>query len=81
MNKNLVTTIARVVCLMRHNLGISQEELAHRSELDRTYISGIERGVRNVTLNSLQKVISGLGMEPDEFLKEVLRELELSSKK
>ena len=49
---------------LRHELGISQEELAERSELDRTYISGVERGVRNVSLVNIFKIAEALGVSP-----------------
>ena len=43
-------------------LCMSQEKLADNSELDRTYISGVERLARNLTINSLEKIIKGLGI-------------------
>ena len=46
----------------REKSGISQEELADKSGLDRTYVSGIERGVRNPTLKVLGKLSCGLGI-------------------
>jgi transcriptional regulator with XRE-family HTH domain len=39
---------------------INQEEAAERSGLHRTYYSGIERGVRNVSLLNIEKVAKGL---------------------
>jgi transcriptional regulator with XRE-family HTH domain len=47
----------------RNNLGISQEELAFRSGLHRTYIGGIERGERNPTLSSIEKIAKALGIK------------------
>ena len=47
---------------LREGQGLSQEELAHRAELHRTYISGLERGVRNPTLTVLEKLAHGLGI-------------------
>lgn len=41
----------------------SQEAFAHHVGLDRTYISGIERGTRNPTLDVLYKLAHGLGVE------------------
>ncbi|MBV9251850.1 MAG: helix-turn-helix transcriptional regulator [Acetobacteraceae bacterium] len=41
----------------------SQKELAHRAGLDRTYISGIERGIRNPTVLVLQDLAQVLGIE------------------
>ena len=48
---------------LRQALGISQEELAFRAELDRTYISQIERGVSNPSVFVLLKVADVLGVE------------------
>jgi len=44
----------------RSTLGISQVELAKRSGLHRTYVSDIERGARNPTLGSIQKIAQAL---------------------
>ena len=41
-------------------LGISQEELANRSGLQRTYISDLERGTRNPSVGSIQKIAGAL---------------------
>lgn len=52
----------------RHALGISQEELAARSGLHRTYIGDIERGNRNVSVVNIVKLARGLGITPSELL-------------
>ena len=46
----------------RSELGISQEELAGRCDLHRTYLADIERGSRNLSLFSIEKVAKGLGV-------------------
>jgi transcriptional regulator with XRE-family HTH domain len=51
-------------------IGLSQEELAHRAGLDRSYMSGIERGVRNVTVLNLQSVARALKVPVRELLPE-----------
>jgi transcriptional regulator with XRE-family HTH domain len=56
---------------LRNAVGISQEELAHRAGLDRTYISGVERGIRNPTVLVLQDLASVLGVQPADLLAEV----------
>ena len=42
--------------------GITQEELADRAGLDRSYIGGVERGDRNPTLSVIEKIAQGLGL-------------------
>ncbi len=54
--------LARSVRLLRNQLGLSQEELADRADLHRTYIAGIERGGRNITLKSVEKLSQALGV-------------------
>ncbi|MCA0250828.1 MAG: helix-turn-helix domain-containing protein [Actinobacteria bacterium] len=48
---------------LRTDRGWSQEELAHRADLDRTYVSGIERGVRNPTLDVITRFANTLNVE------------------
>ena len=44
----------------RKELGLSQEQLGYKAKLDRTYISGVERGVRNPTVGSLRRISEAL---------------------
>lgn len=48
--------------------GISQEELAERCGLHRTYIGGIERGERNVALLNILRIAEALECDPCELL-------------
>lgn len=58
----------RVVRRIREEQEINQEEAADRCGLHRTYYSGIERGVRNVSLVNIEKVAKGLKTSlPDLF--------------
>ena len=60
-NKNsLQVRFGAAVRECRNSLGISQEELAWRAGLHRTYIADIERGVRNITLRSVASVAKAL---------------------
>jgi transcriptional regulator with XRE-family HTH domain len=70
------TTIAFGKNLQRIRTGknISQEKLAELSGLHRTYISGIERGVRNPTLNTIVSIATALGIEPAQLLKGVIHD-------
>lgn len=48
--------------------GISQEKLAEMSDLHRTYISFVERGKRNVSINTLDKIAKALNVDPSTLL-------------
>ncbi len=51
----------------RVRLGITQETLAEQSQLDRSYISGIESGVRNPTVASIVRIASALHVRPSDL--------------
>ncbi|MGC2659494.1 MAG: helix-turn-helix transcriptional regulator [Bryobacteraceae bacterium] len=58
----------RAIRRIREEQEINQEEAADRCGLHRTYYSGIERGVRNVSLVNIEKVAKGLKTSlPDLF--------------
>ena len=48
---------------LRQDQGLSQEELADRAGIHRTYVSGVERGVRNPTITVMEKLAAGLGVD------------------
>lgn len=52
---------------LRKQLNISQEELGFRTGLDRTYISGIERGERNPSLDNIGKLAQELNVSLQEL--------------
>jgi transcriptional regulator with XRE-family HTH domain len=60
MMENLIKTIGKNVRILREARGISQEELAFRADVHRAYIGQVERSERNLTINSLEKIASGL---------------------
>jgi transcriptional regulator with XRE-family HTH domain len=53
---------------LREAAGLSQEELADRSGLHRTYISQVERAVKNATIVSLDKIARGLDVPLTELV-------------
>ena len=54
---------------IRKEKGISQEQLAFKSGLHRTYICDIERGERNVSLINIEKIAKGLNTKIDDLIK------------
>lgn len=52
----------------REKTGFSQENFAHERDLPRTYYGDIERGKRNLTLESVFKIADALGVNPKELL-------------
>jgi len=52
---------------LRTKLGISQQELSYRCELDRTYITSVENGKRNISIVNLEKIAHALNLTIKEF--------------
>lgn len=52
---------------LRKQKGLSQEALALACDLDRTYVGGVERGERNISLLNIQKVADALGVSPKDL--------------
>lgn len=55
----------------RLRLGLSQEGFAERLAMHRTYIGSIERGERNLTLRSVERLAAELGLDPLDLLRSV----------
>lgn len=71
MKRNPKEIFGQNVRRVRQQVGLSQEELAFRAKLHRTYISSIERGVRNVSLENIFAIAEALEVPPGELLKPV----------
>ena len=56
--------------VLRKLKGLSQEALALACDLDRTYIGGVERGERNISLINIHRIAESLGFPASELLKE-----------
>lgn len=59
----LAIQFGRKLRKIRESKGISQEKLAQDAGLDRTYVSGIERGKRNPSLINISKLANGLHID------------------
>jgi transcriptional regulator with XRE-family HTH domain len=68
---NITERFGRRVRELRQRANLSQEEFAARCDLDRTYISGIERGKRNVALRNIEAIAQALHVSMSELLKAV----------
>ena len=64
-----IAAFGEAVRRRRERLGLSQEALGFVSGLDRTYVSGIERGVRNPTLRIIWRLAEALSTTPSALLK------------
>lgn len=56
---------------LRKLKGISQEELAHKANLHRTYIGMIERAEKNITILNIEKIATALDVSPKDLLTEI----------
>ena len=64
----------RAVRKRRAELGISQEELAARAGLHRTYVADVERGTRNISLENIVKLATALNISPSALFELVSAE-------
>lgn len=62
-------TFATNLKRLRHERGLSQEELAHRAEIDRTYVSSLERSVYAAGIDVVDRIAKVLGVEASDMLK------------
>ena len=60
---------ARNLKALRRAKGLSQEELAHQADLDRTYVSSLERCVYNASIDVVDRLALVLGVEASELLR------------
>ncbi|MFD2863680.1 helix-turn-helix domain-containing protein [Mucilaginibacter antarcticus] len=52
---------------LRNQIGISQEALANKAEIDRTYVTDVENGRRNISIENLEKLVEALGVHFKDF--------------
>ena len=70
MSSILREILAKNIRELRLSKQLSQEELADICGLHRTYISDIERGNRNVSIDNIEKIAKGLDVDPSVLLEE-----------
>lgn len=68
-HKHIKVKFGLAVRHLRHRQRLTQKELAHRAFLHRTYLTDIERGIRNPSLEVVEKLAIGLGMSLSELLR------------
>ena len=73
---SIPSALGEAVRELRRQRGISQETLARRGGLHRTYIGGVERGERNPTVASLFKLANGLDVSPALLIRRIERALD-----
>lgn len=67
-DKVILMLFGERVLTLRRLRGLSQEALALAAGLDRTYIGGVERGERNISLINIQKIACALEVSPADLL-------------
>lgn len=68
MNKTILEKFGEKVREKRLKQNLSQEELAARAGVHRTYIGMIERAEKNITLENIEKIAKALGMKPSNLI-------------
>lgn len=68
-NSKILKVFGQNVRAIRKDKNISQEELAFKAELHRTYIGMIERAEKNITLLNIEKIANALNMNIIDLLK------------
>jgi len=67
-NSRILKRFAHKVRVLRNRKGWTQEELARRADLHRTYIGSIERCERNVSLLNVERIARALGVKPKDLI-------------
>ena len=73
---NLRKQLGRSIRSIRLEIGMTQEELAVKAGLHSTYIGGVERGERNVSVDNIEKIAKGLSTAPGDLFPHTRKRLE-----
>ncbi len=71
MRAKILIVFGQKVRSERLKRNFSQEDLAEKAGLHRTYIGMIERAEKNITLINIEKIAKALDVSPDELLREI----------
>ena len=69
--ESILKRFGKAVRAKRRELGVSQEEFADMCGLDRTYVGGIERGERNLSLVNIERIAKALKISLSELFRAV----------
>lgn len=70
MKRQVLIDFGKKIRKERMKLGWSQEELAERAGVHRTYIGMIERAEKNITLTNIEKIVKSMGLSIDKAFKD-----------
>lgn len=68
--------LGKIIAGLRHSAGLSQEELADRSAIHRTYVSQIERGLKSPTIAIMMRIAKALGTPPSKIMRLLEQQLD-----
>ena len=72
----LIETFGKILSDYRKKAGLSQEKLAELADYDRTYISLMERGLRQPTLTTIFRLSKALGLSPSDMIRDIEKEID-----
>lgn len=69
MKQDIATKFGKNIRTLRMEAGLSQEELANKTKVHRTYIGMIERGEKNITIRNAEKIALAFNVPIDELFR------------
>jgi transcriptional regulator with XRE-family HTH domain len=76
----LQKSFGHIIRTLRYKLNLTQDQLAERSGVDRTYIGDLELGGRNISLRNILRLSAALETTPDKVFQLFLKELKAANK-
>jgi len=67
--------VGQVLCEAREHAGLTQEEVAVRAKMDRSYVSDIERGTSSLSVDRLLRLCQAMGVSPGEIISRIEKRL------